>query len=142
MSTAASTPESDVRPPNERVSIRKKRAIKYVAGHVQDEHELIVSRLGRKIVRVTVGAEKEVVNIHEALLCADSSYFKERLQKNRKPIEGEYRICHEDLRVDAEEIVFCHTCGGNLHYQCMRKWEEQNTPEDSEDEFQPADAGS
>jgi hypothetical protein len=33
-----------------------------------------------------------------------------------------------------EEIVFCRTCGGNIHHGCMKKWEDQNQSDDSETE--------
>jgi hypothetical protein len=33
--------------------------------------------------------------------------------------------------------VFCDTCGGNLHYDCMKRWEERNAPEDPDEEVQP-----
>jgi hypothetical protein len=36
---------------------------------------------------------------------------------------------HED-----EEIVFCRTCGGNIHYDCMKRWEHQNHPDDNDTE--------
>ena len=37
--------------------------------------------------------------------------------------------------MDTEEIVFCQACGGNMHYDCMKKWEEQQQPgSDSETE--------
>jgi hypothetical protein len=54
------------------------------------------------------------------------------LQENRKPIEGECPICYEDLRIDAEEITYCVSCGGNMHYDCREDCEELR-PEEQEE---------
>ncbi|KAF2793687.1 hypothetical protein K505DRAFT_349779 [Melanomma pulvis-pyrius CBS 109.77] len=51
---------------------------------------------------------------------------KHLLQGKRKPIEGECGICHDDLQPSTEEITFCSSsCGGNMHYDCMKDWEER-----------------
>lgn len=41
---------------------------------------------------------------------------------NRKAVEGECSICHEDLKEDAEELTHCGACGGNFHYTCLEAW--------------------
>jgi hypothetical protein len=82
------------------------------------------------MTRLIIGPEKETFDIHEELLCASSPYFRDRLQKIRKPIEGECSICHEDMHEDDEEIVFCRTCGSNFHHDCIKQWEQQNQSDD------------
>jgi hypothetical protein len=84
-------------------------------------------------VRISIGLKKEVFAVHEELLCVSSPCFRERLQKNWKPVEGECPICYEDMHED-EEIVFCRTCGGNMHYDCMKRWEHQNHLDDNDTE--------
>jgi hypothetical protein len=86
----------------------------------------LLDRLGRRIVRITIGEEKKVVPVHEELLCTSSLYFRDRLQKTRKPVEGECSICHENMDTDKEEIAYCHTCGGNVHFDCIKQWEARN----------------
>ncbi|KAF2731085.1 hypothetical protein EJ04DRAFT_567178 [Polyplosphaeria fusca] len=48
---------------------------------------------GSRIVKIEVGPLKRVVHIHEDLLVSRSPYFRNRLQKNRKDIEGDCSLC-------------------------------------------------
>lgn len=81
------------------------------------------TKLGRKIVQIHAGPTREVFAIHEDLLCAQSPYFRRKLQANRLPIEGDCPICHEELQPRVKEVVFCtSTCGGNIHADCLTQW--------------------
>tara|TARA_R110002003_G_scaffold198_1_gene15440 strand:+ start:4183 stop:5007 length:825 start_codon:yes stop_codon:yes gene_type:complete len=61
--------------------------------------------------------------VHGNLICAYSAYFKQKLQNNRKPVEGECAICHEDLDPTVDDITFCRAeCGQNVHEDCMNDW--------------------
>jgi hypothetical protein len=90
----------------------------------------LLDRLGRRIARITIGEEKRIFPVHEELLCTSSLYFRDRLQKNRKLIEGECSICHEDMHTETEEITYCQTCGANFHYNCIKQWEAGNMARD------------
>ncbi|KAF2122128.1 hypothetical protein BDV96DRAFT_640193 [Lophiotrema nucula] len=99
-------------PTHNRVGVKKRRAIKH----------------GRKVARVQIGTSHEEFTIHEDLLCAESLYFKSKLQDKRKDIEGDCPICHEPLQPGVLEITFCSSsCGANVHYECMRSWIETKT---------------
>jgi hypothetical protein len=75
------------------------------------------------MVRLRIGHTKETFAIYEELLCSHSSYFREKLQKGRKAIEGECTICHEEMDPTRQELTFCKPgCGGNMHYKCMESW--------------------
>jgi hypothetical protein len=37
---------------------------------------------------------------------------------------------------ETEEIAYCETCGGNIHSDCMKKWEEQQQDDDSDSEME------
>jgi hypothetical protein len=61
--------------------------------------------------------------VHEDLICAYSAYLKLKLQNNRKPVEGECAICHEDLDPTVDDITFCRAeCGQSVHEDCMNDW--------------------
>ncbi|KAH3905351.1 hypothetical protein HBI56_208920 [Parastagonospora nodorum] len=49
--------------PEERISIRKSKAVKY----------------GRRIARLRIGRTRETFAIHEELICSQSTYFREKL---------------------------------------------------------------
>ncbi|KAI4655939.1 hypothetical protein J4E93_000655 [Alternaria ventricosa] len=54
-------------------------------------------RLGHKLADVQFGKEKTIFAVHEDLLCSSSKYFKSKLQKSRKPVEGDCSVCTEDV---------------------------------------------
>jgi hypothetical protein len=61
--------------------------------------------------------------IHEDLLCNSSKYFKKRLEKDRKEVDGECSTCHEDLDPEVDDITFCRSgCGQNIHEKCIEAW--------------------
>jgi hypothetical protein len=61
--------------------------------------------------------------VHEDLLCANSAFFKSRLQKTRKAIDGECPICHDDMDAMTDDVTFCRAkCGQNMHEKCMEQW--------------------
>lgn len=41
---------------------------------------------------------------------------------SQRPIEGDCPICYEPLEEGTEAVVFCHTCGNNIHEQCFQNW--------------------
>lgn len=91
-----------------------------------DFADLVVS-LGRKIVQFKTSNSKRQFKIHEDL-CNDSKFFKQRLQKARKDVDGECPICHEDLDPNKEDVTFCRaSCGQNLHEECMEQWMQAQT---------------
>jgi hypothetical protein len=82
-----------------------------------------VNSLGRKFVQFTTRNSSRHFSVHEDLLCANSRVFKTRLQKDRKKIEGECAICHEDLNSSKADVTFCRaSCGQNVHEKCMEQW--------------------
>ncbi|KAF6255345.1 hypothetical protein COO60DRAFT_1702876 [Scenedesmus sp. NREL 46B-D3] len=41
----------------------------------------------------------------------------------RKPVDGaECPICYEELKEGGEQLVWCETCGNNIHKGCWGKW--------------------
>ncbi|KAF2869090.1 hypothetical protein BDV95DRAFT_112029 [Massariosphaeria phaeospora] len=79
---------------------------------------------GSHIVRLKVGTGDRLLNIHEDLLCANSRFFRQLLQKHRKEIVGECSICHEDLDSEVNNITFCRAkCGQNIHVTCIDRWQ-------------------
>jgi len=60
--------------------------------------------------------------VHTDLLCANSTFFRARLQPNRRPIEDDCSICHEEVRLGHKETTFCRSCGVNFHYHCIEQW--------------------
>jgi hypothetical protein len=84
---------------------------------------LTMFSLGRKFVSFKVHDSDRHFTVHEDLLCDSAGYFKKRLQKNRKPIDGECSSCHEDLDREADDVTFCRSgCGQNLHEKCIEQW--------------------
>jgi hypothetical protein len=77
---------------------------------------------GGKLLRLHIGPRNRYFSAHEDLLCARSTYFKNRFQKIRKVVEGDCAICHEALNALTETITYCKTCGNNLHQDCMKQW--------------------
>lgn len=87
-----------------------------------------MSRYGRNIVRLRIDRTREMFAIHEELLCSRSKYFREKLQKGRKPIEGDFPICFEALDLTRSEVTGCRsTCGLNMHHACMKTWKEEKS---------------
>ncbi|KAH7085333.1 hypothetical protein BKA63DRAFT_559969 [Paraphoma chrysanthemicola] len=78
--------------------------------------------LGRKFIQVKVSNSERLFATHEDLICANSKLFKRRLQGDRKVVEGECTICHEDLDPKKDDITFCTSCGQNVHEKCMEQW--------------------
>lgn len=56
------------------------------------------------------------------MLCERSTFFKNKIQKARKDIEGDCVICHEKLDAVAANLTYCKICGNNLHEPCIEKW--------------------
>ena len=75
-------------------------------------------RFGHKLITFPVGSNKTPFTIHEDLLCSNSNYFKNLLQKGRKAIEGDCSICTDGLSGFAP-ICYCKTCGQNFHTECL-----------------------
>jgi len=44
----------------------------------------------------------------------------------RRPIEGDCPICYMEFDPDKEKIVWCETCGNNIHEICFNKWAATN----------------
>lgn len=84
---------------------------------------LTLPSLGRRIFCFKTRGSRRHYSIHEHLVCSRSRFFKDRIQKNRKPIEGECSICHEDLDPKEDDVTFCRgTCGQNFHEHCIEEW--------------------
>ena len=69
-----------------------------------------------------MGSSRRKFSVHADLLCKHSVYFKNLIQKVRKDIEGECVICHETLDAAGADLIYCKTCGNNLHEHCLGKW--------------------
>ncbi|OAK95109.1 hypothetical protein IQ06DRAFT_64248 [Phaeosphaeriaceae sp. SRC1lsM3a] len=79
--------------------------------------------LGRTILRFKSHSSKRHFSVHEHLICSKSQLFKQRFQKNRKPMEGECLICHEQLNPQEDDVTFCRgSCGQNIHEACIEQW--------------------
>ncbi|KAJ4291006.1 hypothetical protein N0V90_010202 [Kalmusia sp. IMI 367209] len=81
---------------------------------------------GRNITRLHIGARERVFTVHEDVLCASSKFFREKVQPNRKEIEGDCSICHEVMVIHSKELTFCTSCGGNFHHECIEDWHVQS----------------
>jgi hypothetical protein len=105
------------------MAINKQRgATKKLGSVVCTPREFPVS-LGRKVVHFKTKNHARHFTIHEDLLCANSKFFKMRLQKVRKNIEGECPICQDELDRRKDDIVFCgSSCGQNIHEKCIEQW--------------------
>lgn len=44
----------------------------------------------------------------------------------RRPIEGDCPICYMEFDPDKEKIVWCETCGNNIHEICFNRWAATN----------------
>jgi hypothetical protein len=78
--------------------------------------------LGRKFIQFKTSNSAGHFAIHGGLLCANSKFFKKRLQKVRKAVEGEYPICHANLDPEDDDIAFCGaSCGQNIHEKCIER---------------------
>ncbi|KAF2130085.1 hypothetical protein P153DRAFT_315711 [Dothidotthia symphoricarpi CBS 119687] len=86
--------------------------------------------IGRGVVRFMTQNGWHRFTVHEDLICANSKLFKNRLQKNRKAIEGECSVCTEELSPKRGVITFCRAeCGQNIHEKCIERWQRsQNGP--------------
>ncbi|CAO2656147.1 Nn.00g049500.m01.CDS01 [Neocucurbitaria sp. VM-36] len=79
--------------------------------------------LGRRFVSFKTNNCDRHFTVHEDLLCANSKYFKDKLHKDRKAVEGECSICSEELDPKVDDITFCRAeCGQNIHEKCMEAW--------------------
>ncbi|KAJ4365598.1 hypothetical protein N0V83_008218 [Neocucurbitaria cava] len=86
--------------------------------------------LGPNCVSFKVNNCDRLFTVHEDLLCANSEYFKEKLQKTRKPIGGRCPVCHERLHPTLDDITFCSAkCGKNMHLKCMKAWRKRSQAE-------------
>lgn len=50
---------------------------------------------------------------------------EELLGSVQRELEGDCPICFEELKPEnrpAEAVVFCHTCGNNIHRDCFARW--------------------
>ncbi|KAF2827381.1 hypothetical protein CC86DRAFT_393528 [Ophiobolus disseminans] len=83
--------------------------------------------LGSKVVRFQVHNVDRRFTVHEDLICRTSAYFKNQLQKNRKPLHQdpsmeECCVCQDELDPIIADITYCITCGQNVHNSCIEKW--------------------
>ncbi|KAF2750958.1 hypothetical protein M011DRAFT_455921 [Sporormia fimetaria CBS 119925] len=87
----------------------------------------MVSRYGYTVVRIHVGTNlKDVYDIHEELLCANSSYFRKQLQGNRQAVEEICYICSDEMTPGQASFGFCRSCGGNYHRHCLKKYDKRD----------------
>lgn len=52
-------------------------------------------------------------------------HAEELLGSVQRPLEGDCPICFEELSPEGrpgEPVVFCHTCGNNIHRDCFARW--------------------
>ncbi|KAF1843705.1 uncharacterized protein K460DRAFT_342150 [Cucurbitaria berberidis CBS 394.84] len=88
--------------------------------------------LGRKIVQFKIKNCSRHFTLHEDLICANSKYFKERLQKDCKAIKEGCAICHEQLDPKVDDITFCRAkCGQNVHENCIEECKTSETGRDT-----------
>jgi hypothetical protein len=74
----------------------------------------------------------DLFTVSDRCIDACMNYFQRKLQAetivpeesgNRKPLDDELGcpICCEEL-TNSEEILWCQTCGKNVHKDCFKKW--------------------
>ncbi|USP73211.1 hypothetical protein yc1106_00485 [Curvularia clavata] len=63
--------------------------------------------------------------VHEDLLCANSLFFRQELQPERKDIAGDCSICLVNLERGLQELTFCKLCGKNFHFDCIENLKRQ-----------------
>jgi len=74
------------------------------------------------MARLTIGPTQTMFVIHADLLCANSPFFRQKLQPQRRAIEGDCSICHEEILLGHKETTFCKSCGANIHHHCIEQW--------------------
>lgn len=71
-------------------------------------------------------ADDRVVRTYHQMLgsssAADLPEAESATGSIRRPVEGDCAICFEELRQDKEALVWCATCGNNLHEKCFKVW--------------------
>ena len=72
-------------------------------------------------MNIDFGRHETKFAVHEDLLCSSSKYFKRKLRKSRKPVEGDCSVCTEDI-AGFTEISYCKACGQNFHTKCIDEW--------------------
>ena len=72
-------------------------------------------------MNIDFGRHETKFAVHEDLLCSSSKYFKRKLQKSRKPVEGDCSVCTEDV-AGFTQISYCKGCGQNFHTKCIDDW--------------------
>ena len=101
---------------------RKRGPLKYVHASVRYPPTERF-RTGHRFVFFKIRSTRRWFSVHEDLICQHSGYFKAKLQKGRNTVEGECRICHEELETNTDDIVFCRArCGQNIHQHCLDAW--------------------
>ncbi len=50
----------------------------------------------------------------------------EKAQDGRRAVEGDCPICYEEMKQsEVGQLVWCRTCGNNLHQECFSRWRQQ-----------------
>lgn len=61
-----------------------------------------------------------------AFSAGDSIVQDEGSKGIQRPVDGDCPVCYELLstatKKTAEPVVFCRTCGNNVHSECFQKW--------------------
>jgi hypothetical protein len=83
-------------------------------------------RLTDPIVRfaiTSITGKPQIFGFHEDAVCSSSRAFRELLQPNRKPLEGDCYICHDPFNGELDNLVWCKAeCGCNFHAACVTEW--------------------
>lgn len=83
---------------------------------------LTYESFGVKVSNVIAGIERRRFAVHEDLLCENSDYFANIMQRTRKPVTGECTICVQNLEGVSVDLSWCHCCGKNFHTHCIDRW--------------------
>ncbi|CAD7704551.1 unnamed protein product [Ostreobium quekettii] len=69
-----------------------------------------------------VMASGRVLGAYKKIASQEEQLEEEEGDPNRKPVEGDCPVCYEELKEGGEALVWCNTCGNNIHKVCFTKW--------------------
>eukprot|EP01024_Parvocaulis_polyphysoides_P047494 TRINITY_DN45013_c0_g1_i2.p1 TRINITY_DN45013_c0_g1~~TRINITY_DN45013_c0_g1_i2.p1 ORF type:complete len:355 (-),score=56.13 TRINITY_DN45013_c0_g1_i2:209-1234(-) len=83
--------------------------------------------LGDNKVGGDVQAPQSVVNAFNAEQRGEQIGENQQVNEDgrRRKVEGDCPICFDELVEGGEELVWCRTCGNNLHKGCFVRWQQQ-----------------
>eukprot|EP01025_Chloroclados_australasicus_P059264 TRINITY_DN7484_c1_g1_i5.p1 TRINITY_DN7484_c1_g1~~TRINITY_DN7484_c1_g1_i5.p1 ORF type:complete len:309 (+),score=31.97 TRINITY_DN7484_c1_g1_i5:177-1103(+) len=109
------------------MKMNKDNSIVWQKSYLTDEIFEIFSKGGNldSTVASDVQAPQSVVNAFAATVRGEQPEEQSDEKKGRRAVEGDCPICFDELVEGAEELVWCKTCGNNIHQGCFERWRQQ-----------------